>query len=49
MNEEKQPGKYPIRFDAGSLPSGVYFYRLEVIGDNSGNSYSETKKMVLIK
>ncbi len=36
-------GRYSYNWNAGSLPAGVYFCRL-----NSG-SYSDTKKMVLVK
>jgi YVTN family beta-propeller protein len=36
-------GKYLIKWDAGQLPSGVYFYRLTV------GSYASTKKMILVK
>jgi hypothetical protein len=43
LNEYKQAGTYEIEFDATSLPSGVYFYRMI-----SGN-YSETKKMILLR
>jgi photosystem II stability/assembly factor-like uncharacterized protein len=43
LNEEKQPGYYQLTFDAGSLPSGIYFYKLLV-----GNNFV-TKKMLLIK
>jgi hypothetical protein len=43
VNEEKSAGEYQVMFDASSLTSGTYFYKLEI------NNFSETKKMVLLK
>jgi hypothetical protein len=43
VNEAKDAGTYSVRFDASSLPSGVYLYRLQ-----AGN-FSETKKLLLMK
>ena len=42
-NEFRTAGSYTIEFNAGSLSSGVYFYRLEA-GD-----FVQTKRMVLVK
>jgi len=43
VNEEKIAGTYEVEFDGSNIPSGVYFYRLQV------GSFSETKKLVLMK
>jgi 5'-nucleotidase/UDP-sugar diphosphatase len=39
----KQAGEYTIRWDAGNMSSGVYFYRL------SAGKINETRKMFLLK
>ncbi len=43
VNEEKPAGEYDVTFDASTLTSGVYLYRLR-----AGN-YTEIKKMILMK
>jgi len=43
VNEEKPAGTYELNWDAGILPSGVYFYQLKA------GSFIETKKMLLMK
>lgn len=43
VNEEKSVGTYELTWYAENLPSGVYFYQLQV-GD-----FIETKKMVLLR
>ena len=43
VNEYQAAGKYSVKFDASSLSSGVYFYRVQ------SGSYSAIKKMMLIK
>jgi len=43
VNEELQPGKYKVDFEANGLPSGVYFYRIQAGG------FSKTKKLTLLK
>ncbi|MCL6495758.1 MAG: T9SS type A sorting domain-containing protein, partial [Ignavibacterium sp.] len=43
VDEEKPAGSYEVVFDASSLPSGNYFYKL------SAGDFIQTKKMVLVK
>ncbi len=43
VNEKQTPGDYAVQFDAGDLPSGVYFYTLRVGG------FVSAKKMLLLK
>lgn len=43
VNEQKAPGAYEVRFDAGNLSSGVYIYKLQ-----AGN-FTQTRKLMLMK
>jgi hypothetical protein len=43
VNEKMKPGTYKVEFDAGSLTSGVYFYRL------TSGDFTDTKRMLLVK
>jgi hypothetical protein len=43
VNDEKSPGVYELTWNAGNLPSGVYFYRLQ------NGSFIDTRKMILMK
>jgi hypothetical protein len=43
VNEKLQPGVYEVRFDAGILPSGIYFYRMQT------ENFTETNSMILLK
>ena len=43
VDEYKPAGSYQIEFDASSLPSGIYFYKI------TAGEFFETKKMLLLK
>jgi len=43
VNESINPGSYSVDFDATSMSSGMYYYRLE------SNGFVATKKMMLVK
>jgi len=51
VNEEKSAGSHEVQFDAKTLSSGIYFYRIQVHQISSGQSAisSETRKLVLLK
>lgn len=42
-NSEKFPGNYKVDFQAGNLPSGIYFYKLET------NKFVSSRSMILLK
>ena len=43
LNEEKLPGYYVVEFDASSLASGFYIYRMQAEG------FIDIRKMIVIK
>lgn len=43
VNDTKQAGNYEVIFNATSLSSGIYFYKMQA------GSFSDTKKLTLIK
>jgi hypothetical protein len=43
IEQELQPGRHQVQFNASGLSSGVYFYRL------STGSFSQTKKMIILQ
>jgi hypothetical protein len=58
VNKEQEAGYYEIEFDTRyqmpdtgyrNLASGIYLYRIEVVGEGKIPVYSDMKKMILIK
>jgi aminopeptidase N len=51
VNEQNEAGIHQVDFNASNLNSGVYFYTIESSNPSasSGQSFVETKKMILIK
>lgn len=52
VNEEQQAGKYSVKFEAGDLSSGVYFYKISF--NNMSNKLvfdglNKTLKLILVK
>lgn len=43
INENKNPGRYSVNFDAGSLSTGIYLYKI------TAGEYKKTKKMLFLK
>ncbi len=43
VNEEKSAGIYEVELDAISLPSGIYFYKLQ------NPNFTQTKEIILLK
>ena len=43
VNEVRPPGAYTVRWDASSLSSGVYFYKL------AAGDFTQTRKLLLLK
>ncbi len=43
VNESLDPGSYEYKFDAGGLPSGIYYFQLK------STNILQTKKMVVVK
>jgi len=44
VNQQQSAGNYSVSFDASTLPSGIYFYRLI-----TSNGFAQSRKMILLK
>jgi hypothetical protein len=47
--QNQNAGAHRLEWNAGSLPSGVYFYRLQVAPLDGRKEFTDTKAMVLVK
>jgi hypothetical protein len=43
VSDVRQPGSYQVSWDAGAVPSGVYFYRM------AAGSFARTRRMMVLK
>jgi plastocyanin len=51
VNENMPAGSYARIWNAASVPSGVYFYRLQAraIADGRGSTFTETRRLIVLK
>ncbi len=49
VNSYHSAGNYKAEFNAKELSSGMYIYRIEAKGDNGSISFTDVKKMILVK
>ena len=43
VDEQRPQGKYETKFNAATLPKGIYFYQLKA------GEFSQTRKMILLE
>jgi hypothetical protein len=48
VNQNLNAGSYEVKFDASTLASGMYFYTMNYV-NSDGNSFTDTKKLMLVK
>ena len=42
-------GRFIADFDASGFPTGVYFYKIVIYGESTKQTFSQTKRMLMIK
>ena len=46
---QQETGRHQVTFNAASVTSGTYLYRLRIVSAANGSIFSETRKMMVIK
>ncbi|MBK7259334.1 MAG: T9SS type A sorting domain-containing protein [Ignavibacteriae bacterium] len=52
VNEQEPAGSYQVKFNASTVPSGMYFYRLEAVPLSTGearSSFVQTRRLVVLR
>ena len=49
VNSNKSAGSYNVTWNASNIPSGIYFYTMHAVSKKDGSSFTNTKKMILMK
>ncbi len=49
VKKSQEQGWHYATFDGGTLPSGIYIYRISATGMESGKRFTQAKRMLLVK
>lgn len=49
VNEQEPAGSYQVKFNASSLPSGMYFYRMQATSPGGERGFVQTRRLMLVK
>jgi len=53
IDEEKEAGRYDVKWKENGFASGIYFYRLQARSrhsqDGQAEEFAETKKLLLLR
>lgn len=49
VDEQEPTGSYQVKLNAGSLPSGMYFYRMQATPLSGERSFVQTRRLMLVK
>ena len=49
ISEVQQASRYEVVWNAGDIPSGIYFYSIEILPTDGSEVFKQSKKMILLK